>query len=216
MYLYSNYLYNGIVKLILEATMKRYKICICLVAIILLFVLFLTEGFGLFNKTAYGNTIGQALNYWHDKGLSTIGYTSTISTIDINKNEKLVIYISTNHTLCSGLLKKDLFGRWTVINMAGELSLDYKDTPDWKNTRTIPAINWQWSNMKSFGFTFGVIYNPNVDYIKIGSDYGKILRTSLGDFWYYIDKTSNYQNSKTHNYNTMAYDNNKKLLYSDY
>lgn len=190
---------------------KAYLFIIAIVAI-LMFSWFWTEGWGSNSKYAYGKTAEEALNFWHARGSSDTGLASTISSVDINNNEKLVFYKNTKNALSSGLVKKKWNNKWMVIEQAGDIP--FNDDESSLNEVKHP-INWAWHNMKEFGLTYGTIVDENVSKVQVGGKDATILTDNVnGGIWFFISKTGSSYSDNKPEMDIKAFDNQNKILYS--
>ena len=199
--------------------LKNYKkiIFIILIGILVIFSWLWTEGFGISPRYGYGSTIEKALNFWHERGKSTDGLSKIVSTVDIDKDKKLVFYETNNNALAIGLVKKKWNNKWVIIEEGREVSADYinyNDTQQYKDSKSKRVLTWVWFNLNEIGVTLVFVYDPSVETISVGDKKAILINKNTNRyFWYSTDKT--YAHS--HNgLNIKAYNKANKLVYSRY
>lgn len=195
---------------------KKY-LFIIIIGVIFIFSWLWTEGFGIYPRYEYGSTIEKAINFWYQRGQSTINLSSVLSTIDVNHNEELVFYKTSKDTLMTALVKKKWNNKWIVVGRGGEVSFNPIDIQQNNNLNSEPTVNWMWCNLNEFGITFGIAYNPNVEAITVGDRSAVLLNKNTDRcIWYYTDKT-NYTNTDLKPIlDVKAYNKAGNLIYSYY
>jgi hypothetical protein len=185
--------------------------------IILAFTWLWTEGFGISPRYEYGDTIEKSLNFWYQRGSSSVGLSKVISIVDVKKNEKLVFYETNKSTVMVGLVKSKWNKKWVVIGEGGEIPLNYSDIQQYSNSKDKPSLHWQWHNLNDFGITFGVVYDENIDTITIGDKDAILLNKQSDRYIFYLtDKTVSKSSDLKQICDIKAYDKNHKLIYSYY
>lgn len=194
---------------------KKYLLMITIV-VIFIFSWFWTEGFGISPKYQYGKTIEQALNYWHERGQSNVGLVKIASTVDISENKKLVFYETTNHTLAAGLVEKKWNHKWIVVEQGGDVPLD-NASEQGNNSKSDSLIRWRWHNLKDFGITYGVIYDPNIESVTVGTRSATLSNQYMYRyFWCNTDKDGFANGDLQPTADVKAYGKSGNIIYSYY
>jgi len=174
---------------------KKELLLILFIAFIVLNYFYL-DGYELIAKVAHGETIEQAINYYH-KNFFDFHLKRKIHTVDLDNNKKIIFYKGKNNCLRIALIKKYWNLRWVVLKSGGDVPFDYKQTPFWKYSKYKPDMYVGYTGLKDKEVNilvyYGVIYNGDVEKITIDEEYAHVIREENSKIWYKILESPNLE-----------------------